>query len=105
MYTDEKLRELQSMSLEDKINLSKIRITEFVEYYRGRGKDVVVSYSGGKDSTVLLNLVRTIYPDIKGVYCDTGLEYPEIKTHVKATENIEIIRPKMSFKQVIDEVG
>lgn len=69
------------------------------------GQDVVVSYSGGKDSTVLLNLVRTIYPDVKGVYCDTGLEYPEIKDHVKATENVEIIRPKMSFKQVIDEVG
>lgn len=86
MYTEEKLLELQAMSLEDKIQLSNLRIIEFVEHYRGGGQDVVVSYSGGKDSTVLLNLVRTIYPDIKGVYCDTGLEYPEIKSHVKATE-------------------
>lgn len=35
MYTEEKLLELQALSLEDKIQLSKVRIIEFVEYYRG----------------------------------------------------------------------
>lgn len=102
MHTEEKLNELLSMSLDDKIQMSKLRISEFVEHYNG---NVVVSFSGGKDSTVLLHLVRTLYPEVKGVYCDTGLEYPEVKEHVKATENIEIIRPAMSFKQVLDKYG
>ena len=30
MYTEEKLKELQTLSLEDKIALSKLRITEFL---------------------------------------------------------------------------
>ena len=102
MYTEEKLKELQALSLEDKIALSKIRITEFYEHYDG---NVVVSFSGGKDSTVLLHIVRTLYPEVKGVYCDTGLEYPEVKEHVKKQENIEIIRPKLSFREVIDQYG
>ena len=37
----------------------------------------------GKDSTVLLHLVRSIYPDTPALYIDTGLEYPEIKNFVK----------------------
>lgn len=98
----EELKRLQSLSLKEKIDISKMRIVEFYEMNKG---NVVVSFSGGADSTALLHLVRTIYPDVKGVYCDTGLEYPEVKAHVKATENIEIIRPKYSFKEVIDRYG
>ena len=45
MYTEEKLKELQALSLADKIALSKIRITEFYEHYNG---NVVVSFSGAK---------------------------------------------------------
>ena len=63
MYTEEKLKELQALSLADKIALSKIRITEFYEHYDG---NVVVSFSVGKDSTVLLHLVRSVYPHVGG---------------------------------------
>ena len=65
----------------------------------------MVSFSGGADSSVLLHLCRTIYPEIKGVFCDTGLEYPEVKEHIKSLANIEIIRPKLTFKQVLDKYG
>ena len=46
----------------------------------------VIGYSGGKDSTVLLHLVRSIYPDVPAVFVDTGLEYPEIREFVKSSD-------------------
>lgn len=101
-YTTARLKELQDKPLEDKIALSKLRITEFYEHYNG---NVIVSFSGGKDSTVLLHLVRSLYPEVKAVYCDTGLEFPEVKDHVKQVDNVEIIRPKLSFKEVLDKYG
>ena len=94
---------LQSLPLDVKIAKSKLRVTEWVNHY---GIDnVYISFSGGKDSTVLMHLVRSLYPSIPCVFVDTGLEYPEIKEFVKKQENIEIIRPKMSFKQVIEKYG
>ena len=101
-YTLELLCELKNKPLEEKIILSKLRITEFYEHYKG---NVIVSFSGGKDSTVLLHLVRSLYSKTKAVYCDTGLEVPEVKAHVKQTDNVEIIRPQMSFREVLDTYG
>lgn len=101
-HTDEELKYLQSLLLEEKIDITKLRIIEFYQHYDG---NVYVSFSGGKDSTVLLHIAREVYPDIKGVYVDTGLEFPEVKQHVKSIDNIDIIRPSMTFKQVLDEYG
>ncbi|MFR1353815.1 MAG: phosphoadenosine phosphosulfate reductase family protein [[Clostridium] symbiosum] len=84
-----------------KIRKTQKRIKEWVDFY---GKDgVYVSFSGGKDSTVLLDIVRQQYPEMEAVYIDTGLEYPEIRQFVKTFENITVIRPKKNFKQVITE--
>ena len=102
MMTKEELKVLQSLPLEIKIEKTKLRIKEWYEYWKG---NVYVSFSGGKDSTVLLHIARSIYPDIKAVFCDTGLEFPEIKQFVKSIDNIEIIRPEKSFVQVIKEHG
>lgn len=94
---------LQNLPLDLKIAKSKLRIEEWVRHYGING--VYISFSGGKDSTVLLHLVRQLYPDIPAVFVDTGLEYPEIKQFVKEQENITILRPEMSFKQVIETYG
>ena len=102
MITKEELARLQSLPLEDKVAITKVRIQEWYEHYNG---NVYVSFSGGKDSTVLLTIARQVFPDIPAVYVDTGLEYPEIKAHVKTFENVEIIRPKMSFREVIETYG
>lgn len=64
-----------------------------------------VSFSGGKDSTVLLHIARQLYPSIPAVFSNTGLEYPEIQKFVKSFDNVDIITPSMNFGQVITTYG
>lgn len=102
MPTIEDLKYLQSQPLERKIRITQTRI---IEWYQRHNGQVYVSFSGGKDSTVLLDLARRIYPDIEAVFVDTGLEYPEIREFVKMFDNVTILRPKMQFKEVIEKYG
>lgn len=96
------LKRLQALPLEVKIKISLSRIRDWYEHFKG---NVFVSYSGGKDSTVLLHLVRSIYPSVPAVFVNTGLEYPEVVEQVKNTENVIWLRPKMNFKQVLEKYG
>ncbi len=96
------LSERQQLSLEDKIRLSQKRIREWYDAWDGR---VAVSYSGGKDSAVLLWLARSVFPDIPAVFVNTGLEYPELVAQVKQTPNTIFIKPKMSFYSVVRTYG
>ncbi len=75
-FTNETLKEMQSWDLDRKIATSLTRIIEFAKHFDNQ---VYVSFSGGKDSTVLLDLVRKIIPDVPVVFSNTGLEYPEIQ--------------------------
>jgi len=93
---------MQSLPLELKIIKTKLRIREWYEAWDGQ---VYVSFSGGKDSTVLLKLVRELYPDVPAVFMDTGLEYPEIREFVGTIENVVTIKPKMAFNKVIEKYG
>lgn len=102
-YTKTDLLQFQSLPLGAKINHCKLRLRDWVNYY---GLDsVYISFSGGKDSTVLLHIARQMYPNIKAVFVDTGLEYPEIRDFVKTFDNVDWIKPKKNFKQVIEEYG
>lgn len=67
--------------------------------------NVYVAYSGGKDSEVLLHIVRKMYPTVKAVFSNTGLEFPEIVKHVRSRNNVTLIRPRKTFKQVITDYG
>lgn len=98
----EKIKRLQNLHLADKIKYSLYLIIEWYEAWDG---DVCVSFSGGKDSTVLLNLVQKIYPNVKIIFCNTGLEYPEILKFVKTYNNVTWIHPKKTFKQIIEYYG
>lgn len=95
-------KDLLDASLEEKIKASKRLIMDW--YYQFDGK-VYISFSGGKDSTVLLHIARSIFPEIVAIFADTGLEFPEIKQFVKTIPNHKVIRPKMSFKQVLEKYG
>lgn len=97
-----KIETLQKLPLSEKIKLSQEIIKDWYEAWDG---DVYVSFSGGKDSTVLLSLVRGMYPDVEGMFLDTGLEYPEIRNFVKTFDNISWIKPKISFVEVINKYG
>lgn len=103
MPTREELKMLQALPLDVKIRKTQQRIREWVEHYGEDG--VYVSFSGGKDSAVLLDIVRKMYPGIEAVFVNTGLEYPEIVEFVKQHENVTILRPKKNFKQVLTECG
>lgn len=96
------LAQMQSLPLGAKIRMTEVRIQQWYEAFDG---NVYVSFSGGKDSVVLLHIVRSLYPDVPAVYVDTGLEYPEIKEFVKTFENITIVKPEKSFRQVVLEHG
>lgn len=101
-HTRGDLRQMQSLPLSAKIRMTERRIREWYDYWDGQ---VYVSFSGGKDSTVLLDLVRRMYPDVEAVFVNTGLEYPEIQKFVKTFENVTILRPKMRFDEVIKKYG
>lgn len=44
--------------------------------------DGYVSFSGGKDSTAVLDLARRVDPAIPVVWFDSGLEFPETRTYI-----------------------
>jgi 3'-phosphoadenosine 5'-phosphosulfate sulfotransferase (PAPS reductase)/FAD synthetase len=92
----------QKLSLDEKILLS---LKYIKEYSIKHDNKIYVSFSGGLDSTVLLHLVRTNFPNIKAVFSDTGLEYPEIRQFVKTFDNVDIVKPKLRFDQVINKYG
>lgn len=102
-HTGEELKQWQSLPLDVKIQMTKSRIRAWVKEYGEDG--VYVSFSGGKDSTVLLHIVREEFQDIPAVYCDTGLEFPELREFVKTFNNVVWLKPKKNFRQVINDYG
>lgn len=59
LHSKEQLEEMQRLPLPRKIQITTARIIEWYQHYNGK---VYVAFSGGKDSTVLLDIVRRIYP-------------------------------------------
>lgn len=105
------LAQMQSIPLEGKIRMTKERIRQWYEYYNGQ---VYVSFSGGKDSTVLKHIVDSMYDDVPALFVNTGLEYPEIQKFVKDIKqgeyncfnsDVEIVRPEMRFDEVVKNYG
>ena len=117
VFTKEDLKRLQSESLEMKYQISTAKIGQ---WYSKWNNLVYVSFSGGKDSTVLADICarwcKVINAPLHLCFVDTGLEYPEIRQFVKYftqwlrdTYQIEvildIIRPKLRFDDVIKKYG
>lgn len=116
-YTKEDLKRLQSESLGMKIQTTLAKVGEWYSRWNG---EVYVSFSGGKDSTVLADICaywcKVINKPLYLVFVNTGLEYPEIQKFVKTFADylrdkyeievvLDIIRPKMRFDEVIKKYG
>ena len=95
------LRQMQALPMIAKVRMSQQRIREWYDYFDG---NVFISFSGGKDSTVLTHIVHEWYPNVPLVFCNTGLEYPEIQDFARRM-GAEFIRPKMQFSEVISTYG
>ena len=103
MHTITELQERQALPLKLKIAMTKTRIREWINRYSTDG--VYVSFSGGKDSTVLLDIVREDYPNVKAMFVDVPTQYPELKQFVKTFDNVDIVAPKINFFQVCEKYG
>ena len=93
---------LQSLPLDIKVAKSKRRIQEWIDHY---GEDkVYISFSGGKDSTVLLDLVRKVNKNIEAVFVVNPVQ-PETFKFIKSIENITILKPEFTFEEVVKKYG
>lgn len=100
------LRVRQAWSLHQKIDHTVGAIEAFVAYCNDHGRTPYVAFSGGLNSTVLLDIARRyVDAQMKGVFCSTGNEYPEIMQFVRRTENMETIRPSMRLSDVLAKYG
>lgn len=70
-----------------------------------------ISFSGGKDSTVLSHLIDEAIPhnEYHRVFDDTGIEYQAIRDFVydlqKTDSRIEIIKPNKNIREMLKEDG
>ena len=93
---------MQSLPLEIKIGKSLKRIEEFIDYYGENG--VYISFSGGKDSTVLLDLVRKVNKNIEAVFVINPVQ-PETFKFIKTIDNLTILKPELTFEEVVKKYG
>lgn len=104
MHTIDELKEKQALPLEVKISLTMARVRAWVNEYGEDG--CYISFSGGKDSTVLMDIVRNkMGYDVPAVFIDVPTQYPELKQFAKTWDNVEIIKPQISFVQVCEKYG
>jgi 3'-phosphoadenosine 5'-phosphosulfate sulfotransferase (PAPS reductase)/FAD synthetase len=96
---------MQAAPLSVKIKMTARRIRDWVDEYGQDG--VYVSFSGGKDSTVLVDIVRNVcgYKKIPLVFVDVPTQYPELKEFALTFDNLVILKPKISFAQVCEKYG
>lgn len=104
-HTIDELREKQALPLALKIRLTEDRVRAWVNEFGEEG--VYLSFSGGKDSTVLLDIIRERmgYTRIPAVFVDVPTQYPELKEFVMTFDNVTIIRPQISFREVCEKYG
>lgn len=114
LYRKNTLISLRSMNLESKIIQTKYLIKQTINEFSL--EHVYISYSGGKDSTVLSHIAKQLYPNILHIFANTTNEYPETLQHIrwekeKNETNLITVIPKdahgkvWTFKRVVETYG
>lgn len=97
------LIQLQALPLSAKIRLTEMRIREWYDAFDG---NVYVAYSGGKDSTVMLDIIRRLYPEVPAVFSDTGNELASVLKFVRTYgESVTWVRPERTYEEVVERWG
>lgn len=103
-HNREELKQFQSLSMESKIHMSATRIKGWINEFGEDG--VYISFSGGKDSTVLMDIIRNqMGINIPAAFVNVPTQFPELKEFAMTWDNVEILQPKMSFYDVCDKYG
>ena len=66
--------------------------------------DIEISYSGGKDSDVILELAKMAGIPYRAIYKATTIDPPKTIAHAREM-GAEVVRPKKTFFQLINEKG
>ena len=66
--------------------------------------DIELSYSGGKDSDVILELAKMAGIPYRAIYKATTIDPPQTIAHAREM-GAEVVRPKKTFFQLINEKG
>lgn len=89
--------------LEDRLAVIRDTINQYGE------DNFYISFSGGKDSTVVHHLVDMALPGnrIPRVFSNTGIEYNAIVEYVESLNDprVVIIQPKKNIRETLEKVG
>lgn len=69
-----------------------------------KSDEIELSYSGGKDSDVILELAKMAGIKFRAIYKNTTIDPPYTIKHVKE-KGVEIVRPKVIFANLIQSNG
>ena len=65
----------------------------------------VVAFSGGKDSTAVLDLVRKFDPNISAVFCNTGVEAKSTYEYIDRVDNVVVLKPRKTYWECVEQYG
>jgi len=108
------------MMISEKVEATRIRkAAEIIKPIEGcleravdeHGDGCAVSWSGGRCSTVALHMTLRIKPDVKVLFCDTGVEYPETYHFINrmrsewGLKNFIRTMPEKNFWACVEQYG
>lgn len=80
------------------------RAVKLIQIAAKKNEPIEVSYSGGKDSDVILELAKIAGVKYRAIYKNTTIDPPGTLKHC-IEKGVEILRPKISFLKLIEKKG
>lgn len=87
------------------LGLLRQRIRRHLDEHEG-----YLAFSGGKDSLVVLDLARQVYPDLPVAFFDSGLEFPETYRYLEQLADLwrlqlHVLPATTSALQLLEDTG